>query len=198
VIEAPLDEARSLAVIEEVAKRMPGKPIRFLVNTHQHFDHIGGLRTYLHIGATIVTHWKNFDFYNRDVLNAVPRTLEPDMVSRWPPTELFEGYNIETVRENYVITDGTRMMHVYYVHPLQHAEGMLMAYLPKEKLVIEADLFDTHAPPPATPTAANRSFYNEVRTLKLDVSRIVPIHGMPVPWADFVKAMGTPSSDASR
>ena len=57
------------------------------------------------------------------------------MVSRWPPTELFEGYNIEAVRENYVITDGTRIMQMYYVHPLQHAEGMLMAYLPKEKLV---------------------------------------------------------------
>ena len=68
------------------------------------------------------------------------------MVSRWPPTEIFEGYNIETVRENYVITDGTRIMHVYYVHPLRHVEGMLMAYLPKEKLVIEADLFDTDAP----------------------------------------------------
>jgi glyoxylase-like metal-dependent hydrolase (beta-lactamase superfamily II) len=194
VVEAPVDEARSLAVIEEVAQRMPGKPIRFLVNTHQHFDHIGGLRTYLHIGATIVTHWKNFDFYNRDVLNAVPRTLQPDMVARWPPTELFEGYNIETVRENYVITDGTRIMQMYYVHPLQHAEGMLMAYLPKEKLVIEADMVDTHVPLPGAPTPANKSFYNEVRTLKLDVARIVPIHGAPVAWGDFAKVMGAPSS----
>jgi len=194
IVEAPLDEARSLAVIEETVKRIPGKPIRFLVNTHQHFDHIGGLRTYIHIGATVVTHWKNFDFYNRDVLNASPRTLQPDMVSRWPPTELFEGYNIETVRENYVITDGTRIMQIYYVHPLRHAEGMLMAYLPKEKLVIEADLFDTHLPPPAMPTAANRTFYNEVQTLKLDVSRIVPIHGRPVPWADFLKVVGPAGS----
>jgi glyoxylase-like metal-dependent hydrolase (beta-lactamase superfamily II) len=198
VVEAPVDEARSLAVIEDVAKRMPGKPIRFLVNTHQHFDHIGGLRTYLHIGATIVTHWKNFDFYNRDVLNAVPRTLAPDMVSRWPPTELFEGYNVEAIRENYVITDGTRIMQMYYVHPLQHAEGMLMAYLPKEKLVIEADLFDTHIPPPSAPTRANTSLYNQVRTLKLDVARIVPIHGSPVPWADFAKLMTAPSSAADR
>ena len=106
VIEAPIDEDRSLAVIEEVARLMPGKPIRFLVNTHQHFDHIGGLRTYLHIGATVVTHALNFDFYNRDVLNYTPRTLKPDMVALWPPTELTEGYNLETVRENYVITDG--------------------------------------------------------------------------------------------
>jgi glyoxylase-like metal-dependent hydrolase (beta-lactamase superfamily II) len=191
IVEAPLDEKRSLAVIEEVTRRIPNKPVRFLVNTHQHFDHIGGLRTYLHIGATIITHWKNFDFYNRDVLNYAPRTVQPDMVSLWPPTELAEGYNIETVRENYVITDGTRILNIYYVQPLQHVEGMLMAFLPREKLLIEADLFDTHLPPPAAPTAASRSLYNNVRSLKLDVSRIVPIHGKPVPWTDFLKTLGT-------
>jgi len=189
VVEAPIDEARSLAVIEEVTRLVPGKPIRFLVNTHQHFDHIGGLRTYLHIGATVITHWNNYDFYNRDVLNYTPRTLRPDMVSLWPPTEVTEGYNLETVRENYALTDDTRTMRIYYVQPLQHAEGMLMAYLPKEQIVIEADLFDTHVPT-AAPTAANRTFYNQVRALKLDVAQVVPIHGRPVPWADVVKVVG--------
>ena len=69
VFEAPTSEARSLAVIEQIAKLMPDKPIRYLVNSHQHFDHIGGIRTYLHIGATIVTQRKNIAFLNRDVLN---------------------------------------------------------------------------------------------------------------------------------
>src|SRR5262249_19681002 len=63
VVEAPLDEARNLAVIEEITRLMPNKPIRFLVNTHQHFDHAGGLRTYMHIGATIITHFKNHGLY---------------------------------------------------------------------------------------------------------------------------------------
>ena len=143
VFEAPLNEQRSLAVIEEVVKLIPNKPIRFVVNSHQHFDHAGGLRTYMHIGATIITHCKNFDFYTRDFLNYAPRTLQPDMMSLWPPTELAEGYHYETVRENYVISDGTRNLNIYYVNPLQHVEGMLMAYLPKEKILIEADLVDT-------------------------------------------------------
>ena len=133
VVEAPLDEKRNLAVIEEIVKLIPNKPIRFLVNTHQHFDHIGGLRTYMHIGATIITHQKNWDFYNHDVLNYAPRTLEPDMIALWPPTELAEGYQYETVRENYRLSDGTREMHISYVQPLAHVEGMLMAYLPKER-----------------------------------------------------------------
>ena len=191
VVEAPLDEERNLAVIEEVVRRVPNKPIRFLVNTHQHHDHIGGLRTYMHIGATIITHAKNYSFYTRDVLNYAPRTLRPDMVSLWPPTELAEGYYYEQVTENYVLSDGTRHMNLYYVQPLAHAEGMLMAYLPAEKLLIEADLVDTHVPLAASPSPANRSFYNEVHALKLDVARIVPIHGKPIPWGDFLKVMGT-------
>ena len=185
VIEAPLDERRSLAVIEEVVRLVPGKPIRFLVNTHQHFDHIGGLRTYLHIGATVVTHWKNYDFYNRDVLNYTRRTVAPDMVSLWPPTELTEGYNLETVRENYVVTDSERILQIFYVHPLEHAEGMLIAYLPRERILVEADLFDTHLPRPWVETEASRSLRNVVERLGLDVSRIVPIHGKPVSWDDF-------------
>ena len=70
----------------------------------------------MHIGATIVTHVKNFDFYVRDVLNYSPRTL-PDMVSLWPPTELAEGCFYEAIRENFIISDGTRNLNVHYVNP---------------------------------------------------------------------------------
>ena len=185
IVEAPLDERRSLAVIEEVVRLIPNKPIRFLVNTHQHFDHIGGIRTYMHIGATIITQWKNWNFYNRDVLNYAPRTLEPDMLSLWPPTEVAEGYQWETVRENYTLTDGARTMHISYVQPLAHVEGMLMAYLPGEKIAIEADLFDSDSPLPSSPTAANRALYTHVRRLGLDVTTIAPIHGRAVPWSEF-------------
>jgi glyoxylase-like metal-dependent hydrolase (beta-lactamase superfamily II) len=184
VFEAPLNEERSLAVIEEVVRLMPNKPIRWLINSHQHFDHAGGLRTYMHIGATIVTHVKNFDFYVRDVLNYSPRTLKPDMVALWPPTEQSEGYFYEAIRENFIISDGTRNLNVHYVNPLEHVEGMLIAWLPRERLLFEADLVDTTQPRPAAPTSDQRSFVNAVRKLGLDPLQIVPVHGRPVPWAD--------------
>lgn len=188
VVEAPLDERRNLAVIDEIVKLIPDKPIRFLVNTHQHHDHIGGLRTYMHIGATIITHWKNYEFYTRDLLNYSPRTLDPDMLSLWPPTELAEGYQYETVRENYVLTDNLRNLNISYVHPLNHVEGMLVAYLPGEKILIEADLLDGTNPRDlltGSPNQANRSLFNHVQRLGLDVETIVPIHGQPVDWQDF-------------
>jgi glyoxylase-like metal-dependent hydrolase (beta-lactamase superfamily II) len=190
VFEAPTNEARSLAVIETITKLMPGKPIRYLINSHQHFDHIGGIRTYLHIGATIVTQRKNINFLNRDVLNYRARTVAPDMVTLWPPTELSEGYNYESFNENYVITDGKRILNVYYVQPLRHVEGMAMVYLPAEGIVMQANLFDTHEPPPAKPTQAMTTFYRQIRMLNLNVSTIAPVHGKPVPMSEFVKAMG--------
>ena len=188
VVEAPIDEARSLAVIDETVRLVPDKPIRFLVNTHQHHDHIGGLRTFMHVGATIVTHWKNYAFYTRDVLNYAQRTLAPDMLSLWPPTELAEGYQYETVRENYWLNDGARSMHVSYVHPLQHVEGMLVAYLPRERMLIQADLFDSPpagAPTPAASTPDQRSLLSHVERLGLEVDTLVPIHGPPVSWSSF-------------
>jgi len=189
VVEAPLDEERSLAVIEEVVRLAPGKPIRFLVNTHSHYDHIGGLRTYLHIGATIITHKRNQAFYETELLNYTPRTLQPDMLTLYEPTEVREGYVMEVVAENYVISDQTRNLHISYVQPLDHVEGMLMAYLPKEKMIIEADLYDSPLPgepqPPAN--ASHHSFYNHVQRLGLEVETIVPIHGEPAPWSDFLK-----------
>jgi glyoxylase-like metal-dependent hydrolase (beta-lactamase superfamily II) len=190
VFEAPIDEARSLAVIEEVVKLAPNKPIRWLISSHPHFDHIGGLRAYLHIGSTIVTHRKAIDFLNRDVLNYRARTVVPDIVSLWPPTELSEGYNFEAINENFVITDNARILRVYYVQPLQHVSGMLMAYLPTERIAFEADLFDTHEPPPGTQTPAMRSLSNQVQRMKLDVATLAPVHGKPVPWSTFTTAMG--------
>jgi hypothetical protein len=144
----------------------------------------------MHIGATIITQWLNHAFYTHDVLNYAPRTLRPDMLSLWPPTELAEGYQYETVRENYVLSDGTRNVNLYYVNPLQHADGMLMAYLPAEKFLIEADMVDTDRPLPSAPTRDMTSFFKATQKLKLDVAEIVPIHGKPIPWADFAKIAG--------
>ena len=110
------------------------------------------------------------------------------MVTLWPPTELAEGYYFETIRENYVISDGTRTMQIHYVNPLDHVEGMLMAYLPKEKLLFQADLVNTFEPLPARISGDQRSFFNAVRKLKLDVTQLVPMHGRPIPWTMFEAA----------
>lgn len=189
VFEAPGNESRSLAVIDAIVRLAPGKPIRWLISSHPHFDHIGGLRTNLHIGATIVAHGKNIPFLNSDVLNYEPRTVSPDIVSRWPPTELAEGYNYEAVQESYTIADESRLLRIYYVQPLRHVEGMLMAYLPAERIAFQADLFDTHEAPKVAQLPAMRSLSAQVARMKLNVTTLAPVHGRPVPWSTFVAAL---------
>jgi len=92
------------------------------------------------------------------------------------------------VREKYTLGDATRLLELHHVQGLNHTAGMLIAYFPNERLVVEADLYTPPAPGAAatgTPTASNRAFYQNLMRLQLDVETIVPIHGQPSPMAVF-------------
>ena len=170
VIEGPLNEQRSLAVIAEVKKLIPNKPIRYLVNTHHHFDHSGGLRTYVDEGATIVTHEINKEFYDKAF--SAPRTLNPDRLARSQ-----KKATVETVGDKKVLSDGTRTLELHLIKGNPHNDGILLAFLPKEKILIEVDVYTpagaNAAAPPAAP-AVNRNTTNlveNVERLKLDFER---------------------------
>ncbi len=183
VIEAPLNEERSLAVIGEVNRLIPNKPIRFVVNTHHHWDHMGGIRAYSHEGATVITHEGNHPYY-QEVLRAGPWTLEPDRYSLHPPEEWSEGDIFELVGEEFVLGDDSRTVEIYLVPGLAHAAGMLIAYIPSQKIVVQADLYNPRA---QAPNDSSRRFYETLQRLELDVTIIVGIHGNPVPMAQFAE-----------
>jgi glyoxylase-like metal-dependent hydrolase (beta-lactamase superfamily II) len=187
IVESPTNEQRSIAVLDETRRLVPAKPIRYLVNTHHHFDHLGGIRTFVAEGATIITHQRNRDFYERVVFSPAPRTLEPDRLSLTPRAPVFE-----TLNERYALSDGTRVLEIYAVPGLAHNQNMLIAYLPKEKIVIEGDLYTppaAGAPAPAV-NASNRTFRDTVQRLKLDVAQIASIHGRVAPWDEFARFVG--------
>ena len=174
VVEAPQDEARSAAVIAKVKETIPDKPIRYLVNTHVHFDHSGGLRTYVAEGATIVTHEMNKPYYEKAW--AAPRTLNPDKMAQGNKTATFE-----TFTDKHVLTDGRRAIEIYPIANSGHNDAFAMIYLPAEKILIEVDAWAplaANAPPPQgppSPFAAN--LYDNIRRLKLDVRQIAALHG---------------------
>ena len=186
VIEAPQTEERSLAVIAEVKKLVPNKPIKYLVNTHHHFDHSGGIRTFAAEGATIITHQINRSFYLGASRSA--RVLAPDTLSKTK-----KPMSIVTMGDKRVLTDGSRVMELHHIKGNAHNDGILMAYLPKEKLLIEADVFTppaANAPPPATPNTFTVNLYENLQRLKLAVEQIAPLHGRLVTMADLLKAIG--------
>jgi hypothetical protein len=189
VIEAPLNDERSNAVIAEVKRLVPNKPIRYVVNTHYHWDHSGGLRAYVGAGAQIVTHQRNVEYYQRVL--ARPRTLMPDNVTAMPQ---FVGIN-----GNGVLGDAANpVMRFYDVGTgsppySNHNEFFLVAYLPNEGLLINADLY---TPPAANGTLAPQALEGVtalghiIKQFNLKVTRHVPLHGQPGPHDQFVKLLG--------
>jgi len=196
VVEAPLNEARSLAVIDEVTRIIPNKPIQYVVNTHHHFDHSGGLRTYLSMGTTIITHPANRDFYVNVMLYPGSRTLQPDRLSQFYPMYMTSRrpMRIETVGQKYVLSDGVRTMDLYPVTGINHSQTMLVAYLPKEKILLNADLYTPPAQGAAAPAATPgmRSLQANIQRLKLDVAQHVPIHGRAGTHEEFVQIVNRP------
>lgn len=188
VIEAPLNEKRAIAVIEEVYRLAPGKPIGYLVNTHHHFDHAGGVRTFAAEGATLVTHQDNYEYFRDMVLSSAPRTLEPDRYSVFYPDRLRNAI-IERVNQKFVISDGTRTLDVYSVLPFPHVTAMVIAYLPEQGIVVNADMYRPPDRGSAMPQAnsSNRALLQTIEDNELDVDRHVGLHGGIGSHADFVR-----------
>ncbi|MGC4091709.1 MAG: MBL fold metallo-hydrolase [Polyangiaceae bacterium] len=146
VVETPLNDQRSQPVLAEAQRLVPNKPVKCVVNSHPHFDHAGGMRAAVASGATIVTHEGNAAYYER-AFNT-PNTLRPDALALSGKSATVLG-----VPDDYVLSDGTRTVELHRILGSSHADTMLMAYLPAEKILIEADLF-TPGSNPNAPTPA--------------------------------------------
>ena len=192
LIEAPNNEMTTTNIISEVKKAIPNKPIKYVVNTHTHFDHSGGLRAAVAEGATIITHESNKGLYEKWFGNT--RTLVmPDRLSQSEKKARFEY-----IVEKKVLKDETNTAELYHLKGVAHAEDIIVAYLPKIKTVVEADAFNAPAPNAPVPQTINgfeKQFASEMDRLKIDYTTIVPIHqpaggDREITRADLLKNIG--------
>ena len=186
VVEAPLNEERAVAVLAEARSLVPAKPVKYVIASHHHFDHSGGLRAFAAEGVTVVTHDSSRAFLEQAL--GAPATLAPDRMARSGRKPMVEG-----VKDKRVMTDGTRTVEIHHIAGNAHCGGLLMVYLPKEKLLSEADVY-TPLPagtaPPMPPSPFTLNFIDNLTRLNLDVDQILPLHGRVVPVADLHTMVG--------
>ena len=178
ILEGGQNEARGLAVIAETKKLFPSKPIRYVVNTHPHFDHAGGLAPFAAEGITVITHNNNRAFLEK-ALNS-PRTLVGDALAKSKRKVKVEGAG-----DKRVLTDGTRSVELHHVRNLEHSDGMLISFLPKERVLFTGDFNVPAAGQAASP--AIKTLVDNVERLELDFDRHVTVHA-PNPDRPLTKA----------
>lgn len=172
VVDAPLYESRSAAVLAEIERAIPDKPIRHIVATHFHYDHSGGFRHYAAEGG--VTVWsaaQSTRFFRRALDNL--HTVVPDRLQQNPT-----AVDVRPIDVLQTFTDEGRKVEVHKVAS-SHSEDMLVVYLPNERILFNTDLFSPGDVPPLPPPSSTwaRDLYDEVTRLGLDVAQIAGGHG---------------------
>ena len=167
VVEGGQNEARGLAIIAEVKRLFPAKRIKYVVNTHPHFDHAAGLPPFVAEGVTILEHDNSRYFLEASL--SEPRTLAGDVLAKSRKKPKVEG-----VIDKLVLQDATRTLELHAVKNLDHSDAMLIAYLPKEKILFTAD-FDV--PAPGQPVSSSmQTLAANIERLQLDFDRHVTVH----------------------
>jgi glyoxylase-like metal-dependent hydrolase (beta-lactamase superfamily II) len=169
VVEPALYESRSQAVIAQIKTRFPSKPVRYVIVTHFHVDHGGGVRAYVAEGATVVTGEASRAHF--EAILAAPHTVVPDSLQ-----------NHSRQAEILAVPSGGGLqlsggeVAVYSVQDQTHAADMVVPFVPAEGLLFVSDLL---SPASATIAAASIpvSLQQTFSRFNLTVKTIAGGHG---------------------
>jgi len=187
VVESGQSDARGMAVMAAAKQAIPNKPIRFVVNSHPHFDHASGLAAAVAEGATLLTHQNNEVVLER--LLSGPRTLIGDSLSKVAKrrTNVVEAVGDRDVRKG---TNG-KVVELHRI-PNEHSDGMLGVYLPAEKVFWSADITGLNPNPGQLPVL--KAAVDVINKLKLDFSTWIQAHppnpDKPLTRAEVMAAAG--------
>ncbi len=178
VFEAGQSEARGQQILDEVKRIFPTKPIRYLINSHPHADHTAGMVPFVREGATIITHANNVEFLNMAL--STPRTLlgQETLAPKFQAAE-----------EVTVLEDAMTRLELHHITN-DHSDGMLVAYLPAQKILTQADF--TLPQPGAMPNPFVVNLAEYVDAQGLDFEQYWGIHTaqMPQTKADLMATIG--------
>jgi len=183
VLDSPVTDAQSLWLVGQTRARFPGKPIRFLVLTHHHMDHAGGLRAYAASGAILVVGKGTTEHYRRVL--AAPYTRDPDL----SPQDLSRTQIVE-VADKYSIIDSRREVQVFAIEPNPHAQGLLIGYVPDAKLGFVTDIWSPGGPLPDKLNPALAALVAGVKKAGIQPTKFAGGHGSTADYAPLAALEG--------
>lgn len=157
IVTDPINPAAARQLLAEL-KKVTEKPVKLVVYSHNHWDHIAGAQILKDQGAKIIQH----ELAARDTRPS-PLVVKAD--------ETFSG-------DRHVVTLGDQTVELIYVGP-SHGSGMVVMRLPKERILHTIDVVT-----PGRVAFRNMpDFYPQdwivalTKIERLDFDRLIPGHG---------------------
>jgi glyoxylase-like metal-dependent hydrolase (beta-lactamase superfamily II) len=191
VSEAPLNWKNGDRIVREAKKIAPNKPIKYFTFSHYHPYSLGGVRSFVHLGSTIICYKDDVEYLN--YISSAPHALEPDSLQIQPKKPLIEELN-----DSVIISDGDYELKIYHIGKISaHTNDYLIYYFPKEKLLFENDLIWIGKNEKIGKAVDRQAgVFNSIKNLNLTVSTIIqswPINkgGIKsiIPFGDLEKSM---------
>jgi glyoxylase-like metal-dependent hydrolase (beta-lactamase superfamily II) len=181
IFDAPYGELQSRWTIDAAKAKYPGKPIKYLVLTHHHMDHTGGMRTFVAEGAQIIVPAPDKAYFEKDV--AAPRTLVPDDLQKKPTAA-----NIVEVKDQMSIKDDTDEIRIYNItNP--HVQGMFIGHVVKGNVLYVTDLISPRGA--IERSEATVAVGEAVKKYGITGSVVAGGHGTTAKQADIAQALAT-------
>ncbi|HLH94948.1 MAG TPA: MBL fold metallo-hydrolase [Xanthobacteraceae bacterium] len=179
IFDAPYGELQSRWTIDAAKAKYPGKPIKYLVLTHHHMDHTGGMRTFVAEGASIIVPAPDKAYFEQDV--AAQRTLVPDELQKKPAAA-----NIIEVKDEVTLKDETDEIRLYnIVNP--HVQGFILGYVVKPNVLYVTDLISPRGE--IERSAATIAVGDAIRKFGIRPTIVAGGHGTTAKIADITKAL---------
>jgi glyoxylase-like metal-dependent hydrolase (beta-lactamase superfamily II) len=180
LFEVPQSEARARAVIAKAKELRPGKPLTHAIVSHHHFDHTAGLRAAVAEGLTIVTHERNAAAFRE--MTTREHGAMPEALTQSP-----QPLKLETVGDEQTLRDAEMEVRLYHLSGNPHADTLIMAYVPRDRLLVQADVYEPAPQFSVFPFVRNMAEHIQKRGLRVD--RHVPIHSDMKTHEEFLKVV---------
>jgi cyclase len=170
LVDAAMDDRAAAALEDSIRARSGSKPIRYVILTHAHDDHVHGAKRFAAEGARLIAH-ENAAAAIDSMLgrsHAGGGTAAPDNA-----TIQVKGF--------YQLGEGDRAAQIVYLGHPAHTTGDLVVYLPKERILFTGDVVTNKSVPWMLDAGMSikgwMASVDSIMSPRFDADSLVPGHG---------------------